>query len=80
MKTWKSKASVLSVMLFFFISLSTQLANAGCTYTYNGNCEFKCDSSPNETCKGKAHVAGESIKVTCDGKEVKCPGGGVNPY
>lgn len=67
-------------MLLCSITFSTQHANAGCEYKYNGECEFKCDSIPNETCKGKAYVAGENVSVTCDGKEVECPNSGVTPF
>ncbi|MCR8667552.1 hypothetical protein NO995_07660 [Aestuariibaculum sp. M13] len=52
--------------------LTLNTANAECEYKKNGTCEFKCDDTPNETCKGEATVAGYKTRVTCDGKEVSC--------
>ena len=60
MKTWKSKASVLSVMLFslFHYRHSWQMLVVRTLTMVTVNLNVL---SPNETCKGKAHVAGESM-------------------
>ena len=47
-------------------------ANAECEYEKNGECEFKCDDTPNETCENEVTVDGHKTRVTCDGKEVDC--------
>ena len=51
---------------------SLPTANAECEYKLNEECEFKCDSTPNETCSGEATIDGRKLRVTCDGKEVEC--------
>jgi hypothetical protein len=51
--------------------------SATCEYKVGDVCEFKCDNTPNETCKGEATIDGRKIRVTCDGKESLCSEGGI---
>jgi len=50
--------------------------SAQCEYKLGDECQFICDTTPNETCSGEATVDERQVRVTCDGKEISCPEGG----
>ena len=51
--------------------LNMNSANAECTHG-DPECFFKCDSTPNETCKFTYQHAGVTVTLTCDGKKIDC--------
>lgn len=72
-----SVAAMLGIVATMALPLSL---SATCEYTVGGGCEFKCDNTPNETCKGEATIDGRKVRVTCDGKETLCSEGGITVF
>lgn len=75
----KIKSSFFTLLLVASLGFTSNVAQAGCEYKANGECEFKCDHTPNEECKGEATIDGTKTRVTCDGKETTCRGGSELP-